>query len=428
MRNLHTLHILMMVSVLCPALGFTRLVAQDDVPAGNADAQTGALSLTFMQRSPLSGITPQLNRRRVRAKTPPKDYDLTKESFEAYIPKNYKADGSYGLFVWINAGNSGKCSGQWKAIFDKHKLLFIGANKAGNSRPPLQRFGLALDAVANMSTRYKIDKRRIYVSGISGGGRSSSQLGFLYPEVFAGVFSIVGNDYFRALKLPGTNKVLPPHILPPPAKQLGYMKQNNRYVLLTGEKDFNKGMVKAAYEAGFKADRFKHVRYMEVPGMGHTLPPIEWFEKAIVFMDSALKASGRDPAGTNPVAARKQRIAASQLAIALKKVDRDPRRTYLILKRIVAGFPNTTAAAQAAAHIKRLENDPKIKPLLKKAPAPASSPSPDRAGEWMRLARNYLSADRPDLAGKQLEKIIAQFPKSDEAKDAAKLLKQIEGK
>jgi len=433
MRNLHApspfrsplVRVIVIFAFLSTALLSAPVEAQEKAAESTAEKR-GDFNIKFTQRSPLSGIDTQLRRMRVKARNPQKDYQLTEESFEVYVPKDYKPDGSYGVFVWISAGNGAKCPGQFKSVLDKHKLIFIGANKAGNSRALLQRFGLALDAAHYVREQYKIDKRRIYVSGISGGGRTSCLLGFLYPDVFSGTFAIVGAEFYRKIKVPDQNKYWSVHILPPTPRQLKYLKQVNRFVLLTGEKDSNRVETKEIYNQGFKVDRYRFATYLEVPGMGHTLPPTEWFEKGIVFLDSGLSASGADPAGSNPVMARKEKIASEQYDRVMKLIDRDPRKAYLTLRRIAVSFKGTPTAAKAAAQVKRLENDPKIKSKLKTVPPPP--PTAGKALEWLKLARNYITADRPDLARAQLKKILDQYPDSDEAKEAKKLIKDLAGK
>jgi poly(3-hydroxybutyrate) depolymerase len=43
-----------------------------------------------------------------------------------------------------------------------------------------------------MRQLYSIDEQRVYASGYSGGGRITSGLALLYPEVFGGGFSVYG--------------------------------------------------------------------------------------------------------------------------------------------------------------------------------------------------------------------------------------------
>ena len=59
----------------------------------------------------------------------------------------------------------------------------------------------------------------------------------------------------------------------------------NRFVLLTGEHDINRAQTRAIYEQDYLEDRFKHVHYLEVPGMGQAVPPVEWFDKGVGLLD-----------------------------------------------------------------------------------------------------------------------------------------------
>jgi poly(3-hydroxybutyrate) depolymerase len=178
---------------------------------------------------------------------------------------------------------------EWTSVLDKHHLIWISANRAGNSRSVMVRLGLALDAAANMKTRYSIDPDRIYVAGGSGGGRCASMLGVSCPDVFHGGVYIIGCDYFREIPTGEPNKIWPRSYSQPSPRLLGFAKQRSRHVLLTGEQDMNRPQTKANFEQGFRRDGFEHVEYLEVPGMGHRLPPADWIEKAVQFLDDPKK-------------------------------------------------------------------------------------------------------------------------------------------
>lgn len=53
------------------------------------------------------------------------------------------------------------------------------------------------------------------------------------------------------------------------------------------------------YEKGYKR-KLRHVLYIQVPGMGHEIPPAEWYEKAIVFLDTAATAKEDAAPQTEP--------------------------------------------------------------------------------------------------------------------------------
>ena len=144
---------------------------------------------------------------------------------------------------------------------------------------------MALDAVFNMQKHYNIDPNRVYVSGVSGGGRASSSTAFHHSDVYAGGIFIIGANFWRNLKVPGkSGKVWKAGYLKPQQFFLRRAKRKGRYVLLTGEKDSDREQMHLFYNEGYKK-YLNHVMYIEVPGMEHTIPPPEWFEQAIEFLD-----------------------------------------------------------------------------------------------------------------------------------------------
>ncbi|MFC1452588.1 hypothetical protein ACFLSJ_04500 [Verrucomicrobiota bacterium] len=201
------------------------------------------------------------------------NYTLADEFFEIHVPRGYDPRVAHGLFVWISPGDSGSVPAGWKAVLDKHRLIYIGADKSGNNRSVYHRLGLPLDAVVNMKQLYNIDESRIYIGGFSGGGRCASMAVMLYPETFRGAFYVCGCNR-------------------PPDRMGKIVKEENRYVLLTGTGDMNledtRGVLQRYRDSGIDL-----VTYMEVPEMGHSIPSAEWFEKAVAELDKPLLEMAR---------------------------------------------------------------------------------------------------------------------------------------
>ncbi len=283
-----------------PAVAFAGLLVlavpwTAGAPATQPVAKTGEFQIQFTERNALSDPAVIATRHgwvvtKLKAEGAETDYDLAKESFEVRVPQDYDPAKKFGLLVWISAGQSGKLNTAWSAVLDKHHLIWIGANRAGNSRSVMARLGLALDAAANMKSHYSIDPDRVYVSGGSGGGRCASMLGVSCPDVFHGGIYIIGCDYFRDIPTGEPNKVWPRSYVQPSPRLFAFAKQRSRHVLITGEQDMNRPQTKANFETGFKRDGFEHVSYLEVPAMGHRLPPVDWIERAIRFLDDPKSA------------------------------------------------------------------------------------------------------------------------------------------
>ena len=187
------------------------------------------------------------------------------------------------MFVWVSPGDRPTVPEDWQQVLEQHRLLFVGAYNSGNPRHLLDRFRLALDATFNVQQAMKIDRRRIYVSGFSGGGRVASMLGVACPDIFAGAIPICGVDFYMPVPA-GPGQFFPASYVPQP-HQVHLAKTNSHFVLITGETDGNRLNTDCVYREGFRKNGFAHVNYMEVPGMGHAIPAGTWLDKALRSME-----------------------------------------------------------------------------------------------------------------------------------------------
>jgi len=216
--------------------------------------------------------------------------DDSDPSWQVYVPGSYDDTLPYGVLAYINSGDSGGIVGGWQPVLDKHHIIWIGADKSGNSQPTSYRYALAVDGVRRIQEKYRIDPQRVYLSGNSGGGRVCSQLMLLNADLFAGGYPHIGCNPYRNLPLPDGKFLASKLQVSPKLMKLAAGK--NRYVFLTGEKDFNRDHTRLIANQ-YKSDGFQHVTYLEVPGMDHTSPNAEWFEKGIVALDAPLRATAK---------------------------------------------------------------------------------------------------------------------------------------
>ncbi|HZN66079.1 MAG TPA: PHB depolymerase family esterase [Tepidisphaeraceae bacterium] len=384
---------------LLPCILVTFLSALWVPPAGAqlGKAQTGSFQLTIPKRSERSAIIPMCARlgwgtkqqieEAAKKEGGEIDYNLSEETYEAYVPKDYDGKTPYGLIVWVNPGPGGAPPQHWLDVLDKHKLIWVGANNSGNNRTRWVRLGLAIDAADYLPTLYNIDTARLYVSGASGGGRCASVLAMSYPEVFTGGgYYIIGVNYFRIVELPkgpdGRPRYYRRAFDRPPAKQFELAAKERRHVFLTGDKDENRQQTEAYFEAA-KKDGFRYCTYLQVPDMPHRAPDAEWFEKGIVALDDVRE----------------------QVAEVSEKATREKPKP---------AAPAKVATAKAAP--------------AKAAPAPETSAEPDpheEANRLMRLARLYVNNRLYSKAREKLKQIIKDHPTSPPAAEAHKLLKEI---
>ncbi len=215
-------------------------------------------------------------------------------TWSVYVPAHYQPEKSYGVFIYINSSDTGEIPREWIPVFDAHNLIWVGPNHAGNNVYPkintLWRHALAIESVNQIKKHYNVDTERVYISGRSGGGRVASHVAIFNSDLFKGALYIVGCNPYRPIEVAA--EVYMPGFKREPTGTHLFRARQNRFVMLTGTNDFNRGEMRAVYDL-YVEDRFRHVSYFEVPGMGHHQPPAEWFEDGIIELDKPLMTSAQ---------------------------------------------------------------------------------------------------------------------------------------
>lgn len=249
------------------------LAAPPDPPSPD---RLGQYKTAFSESSPWSGIEVFSERYGIPLETIAKAdptggrYELAKESYEVLVPENYRRERPAGLFVWVAPVDfGGDQRGEILEALSELNLIWVGANKSGNPRPKWNRIGLALDAAHNLKKLYAIDPERVYIGGYSGGGRISSAVAMVYPEVFQGAFCYMAVDYFRKVPRPDKPGTYWPQAFPSPERDLARaLKREHAWVLVTGEKDYNRTQTRSFF-AEYQKDGFENVTLIEIPGASH---------------------------------------------------------------------------------------------------------------------------------------------------------------
>lgn len=268
-------------SLLDPLLGFRGdLDAAPDVPVG----EVVALPPPY-QRSPIvldaAAIRDRLNGGR-KSNLPETQRYLPEEQLFVRLHEGYSSRSPAGLIVWIDASKSGRPPEVFKMAADALGCIMVGAADAGNGRLSTDRYQLGLDMVATITQRYHIDPERVYVTGISGGGRISSGLVACFPEVFTGAVPIVGLNAYKHVPL-GDGSFVVMGFGRPKASSWRLLREH-RIAPMTGPLDFNyREMVNATrIMTGDGLD----VRLFEYEDMAHTLPTPERFVEALTWVDA----------------------------------------------------------------------------------------------------------------------------------------------
>jgi len=252
--------------------------------AADVAIKPGVRSPISFKVSPQVSDNDQIKMRMHAAETPP-PYDVSMEKFDIIVPKKYKKGDPHGLFIWVSPSPAPSISPEWEAVLAEKKLIFVGAHNSGNNREVFARMRMAVDANDNMRELYDIDDKRVYVSGFSGGGRVASMLGVTYADMFTGTIAFMGTNFYTDIVSLDKTEVFEARYIPH-EEIAALAKAEGRYVLVTGEKDFNLKNTSAVFENGFKKEGFKAVELMNIPGQGHQPPKAEWLKKAIEFLDA----------------------------------------------------------------------------------------------------------------------------------------------
>ena len=259
------------------------LVASLDAPAADFPPFAPGRSELRITNSPPQAEADEV-KWRLHAQEDPPPFHVAREKFQLIVPPGYQHPEPWGLFIWISPSDKPVIPEDWEPVLAARKLIFIGALNSGNERNIFDRVRLAVAANAHLRKRINIDGRRVYVSGFSGGGRVASMLGVAWADMFSGALPFMGVNFYTDLtaedgKTYGLNYI-------PDDEVLVMAKKSCRFVLVTGEKDFNRANTRAAFEKGFRQEGFAQVRYLEVPLQAHSPPPAKWLEESLKFLDA----------------------------------------------------------------------------------------------------------------------------------------------
>lgn len=227
--------------------------------------------------------------------------------WSVYVPKEYDGVIPYGAIAFIPSVEKASVHAPYKPILDKHRLIWISPDSAGNESDTCWRMTAALDGLRRLreDLGYAIDPDRIYVSGFSGGGRVASNVGLLHSDVVTGGIYFAGVNYFREASASGG--VFVPASILGMTPQLLNVARSRRHVLIYGTKDSVAGYVPSCAPM-FVKDGFKSFLYLEVPDLAHSLPGPEWFDKAVVALDSPLAAAAKGNFEAGAAAAKREAL------------------------------------------------------------------------------------------------------------------------
>ena len=281
-------------------LGIKLLPPSDDLAQGTsheyeADAYKAIGGVEFIMPQPYiespTVLNPKIIRARIKAQYPKLTRKPSEELYRVRLPKGYDPDTPAGILIWISPMPDGRIPAIFEPALDNLGLIAIGIDNNGNQRPITDRLQNHLDSIETIAQHYRIDRSRIYLTGMSGGGRCSGILQIAFPELFAGAVPIVGLDTYHNAPTGDPGKFWPARQGRPAAKWMGLLK-TRRIAAITGTADFNNPEM--VIRKGLLKNDGIDMRLDIIPGMGHTMPTAAQFTSALTWVDEPRSQEAKD--------------------------------------------------------------------------------------------------------------------------------------
>jgi dienelactone hydrolase len=249
-----------------------------------AEAPTAAM-ITLEQPYEAGAFTldSQTLRRRIEprgVRYEPATRALERERFLVRLPRGYDPRTPAGLLLFIDPSPVGEPPPPLHHAADEMGFILAGVVNTGNDRAPADRLQLALDLAATVSARYHVDQRRIYATGLSGGGRISTMLWAGFPEVVRGAVPIAGLACYQPIPI-GGHAYRADFLRPAGGRWL--LVKEHRLAAITGSKDYAQGAILAA--AQIMAAEGLSVKVLDFADQGHTYPTAQRFAEALLWVD-----------------------------------------------------------------------------------------------------------------------------------------------
>jgi len=200
----------------------------------------------------------------------PPGYSSTEQRYELFVPEGYPKAKPYPLILCVPPSPGPAGWAEFEGLCRTNGVIFASPFGAGNNIPVAVRCRVVLDVLDDARRRLNIDSDRVYLAGMSGGGRIASRVAFSLPEAFAGVMPICGSYSLREepwVRLRASERL--------------------RVVLLSGETDWLRPETEREYLPMLLAYGFR-AKLVCYPG-GHAMPPAETLRDAYHWLEEGLE-------------------------------------------------------------------------------------------------------------------------------------------
>lgn len=236
-------------------------------------------------------ISPILVKQRLFANTnistPDTVRDLSTGRVVIRLPKSFKREMYCGLLVWVHAGDEAVLPESLFDAADSLGLVLATQVDAGNGTPLVIRLQRISDTMATVIQRVHIDLDRLYIGGISGGGKISLMYTAAFPEVFSGAMCVVGfGTYVKTENKEGIGEW--PALFARSSGEQWKLFRSAKLAAVTGDRDFNYAPIKASVDV-YVRDGFT-CKLFDVPGLEHAVPDSMEIMKAMSWIDERGRA------------------------------------------------------------------------------------------------------------------------------------------
>ena len=253
------------------------------------------------------------------------------QSYAIFLPRAYAPDRAWPVILAFDPGGRGRTPVErYQAAADQYGWIVAGSNNSRNNSPEIGRAVAAMSA--DVLSRFRVDGRRVYVAGMSGGARVAFSVALGSPDHVAGVI----------------------------ASSAGYPDDKPRKTLpfpvfaTAGTEDFNHLELRRLDRALTSPHR------LAVFEGGHVWLSSDLAIEAVEWMELQAMKSGRKPRDESEI----DRLFARRVAAAGQP--RTDLARHLSLRAIVEDFDGLKDVKALAAESAALARDKTIRAALKK--------------------------------------------------------------
>jgi dienelactone hydrolase len=251
------------------------------------------------------------------------------QSYALYLPANYAGDRVWPILYAFDPGARGQLPVErFKEAAERLGVIVVGSNNSRNG--PVTLAQDALNAMlADTRARFRLDPRRVYVTGFSGGARVAVRIGLAMAGQVAGVI--------------GFGAGFPDGLMPTATLPFAYYAA-------VGTDDFNYVEMVAL---GRALEKLRLPHRFEVFDGGHDWPPEPVCGRALEWMELRAMNAGLRPA--DPALAEAVFGRTVQEAKVEERADRLSQAQFLYdtLAKDHAGQPDVAAYEQKARELER---------------------------------------------------------------------------